>query len=135
CRAQSLPGRAIGTAMLADHYGLKDREMREQANVLERACDPAGGAARRPALVERAAFEHDPAFVGAKHPGEQIEECGLSGTVWSDQRMNVPGRDLHIEFVEGEKSAEPLRQTFDLETGGGRLRHGAASTGGAANRA
>src|ERR1051326_6964351 len=109
--------------------------MRKQADILERARDAAGGATRRPDLIEGTAFELDGAFVGGEHPREQIEENGLARAVRPDQRADLGGRHLHIEFVECEKSAEPLRQAFDLETSGRALRHGAASTGGGANRA
>jgi hypothetical protein len=120
--------------MLADHHRFERRQMRKQPDVLERARDPAAGAARRPCLVERAALEHDGAFVGSEHAGKQIEEGGLARAVGADQRVNMAGRHLHIEFVEGKEAAEALGQAFDFQTRG-HLRHGVASPGGAANRA
>ena len=121
--------------MLADHDGFQHREMREQADVLERARDALERALRRARIHDRLALEQDLAGIGGENAGDEIEERRLAGAVRPDQRVDVAGRHLELEIVERVEAAEALGQPFDRKT---RLRHGApssAETAGAASRA
>jgi hypothetical protein len=57
--AQRLPHRRIGAAVLADHHGLQHGQVREQADVLERARDAAQRAPRGRASATTVALEGD----------------------------------------------------------------------------
>ena len=103
--------------MLADHHGLQHRQMREQADVLERARDAAQRAPRGARVGDDVALEGDLPAIGREHAGHQIEERGLAGAVRSDQRMDVAARDLHAQIVQRIEAAEALAQALDREAG------------------
>jgi hypothetical protein len=99
--------------MLADHDRFQHGEMREQADVLERARDTPDRALRGPRIVDWLAFEHDAPGIGGQHAGDEIEKRRLAGAVGTDQRMDVAAGHVHAHLVEGVEAAEPFGQAVD----------------------
>src|SRR5438093_4266328 len=102
-------------AMTPDHDVLQHGHLREEADVLEGAAHAEHGTLMGRHTLESVAVEHDGAFIVDLDPGHAVEERGLPGPVWSDDRMDRPRFDAHIHPVDREQTAEPFGHLRCLE--------------------
>src|SRR6516225_11657407 len=89
--------------------------MREEASDLEGAGEPECGP-----TVDRQAGgvrSTNPDFTGTRRnlPVDDIEECGLSGAVCSDDGASFAGLELQRNAIERPHPAEAVRQIVDHE--------------------
>ena len=103
-----LPSRPrFDAGVSADHHVLDHGQTAHEANLLKIAGD-----AHRENLVGTVtgvvlALESDPAGGRPQKSADNVEKRRLAGTVWSDQGMNLPCRDLAGGAIQREVSAEP----------------------------
>src|SRR4029079_13701173 len=114
--------------MLADHDRFQHGEMREQADVQERARDTPDRALGGPRIIDRLAFEAYAPAIDGQHAGDEIEKRRLASAVGTDQRMDVAAGHAHAHLVEGVEAAEPFGQAVDCTTDGPRVSPGRSST-------
>src|SRR5215472_19098112 len=55
----------------------------------------------------------DAAFARRQEPADDGEQCGLAGTVGSDQRGDPAGLDGERNVVDGEEAAEAFEYALD----------------------
>ncbi len=51
------------------------------------------------------------------NPGDQVEEGGLSGTIWADDGQDFPWPRSKAEVVDGQQSAKLFAEMADIEEG------------------
>src|SRR5262249_62264140 len=105
------PGAGI-TPPLA--YRERDRlervEVGKQGVDLERAHQPALDALLGPERRDLVPTEHDAAAVRLEHAGHQVDQRGLAGAVWPDQRIALAGRKIERDVLGDDERAEALVQ-------------------------
>ena len=105
----------LGARMLADEDVLQYRHVAEEAQVLERARDPALDDEVRRQTGDVLAEEQDVPAVGRVHAGDQVEERRLAGAVRADQGDDAAGLDAEVHVLDRGDAAEGLEQLLDLE--------------------
>ena len=110
----------------ADHTGL-GAAVTAEADVVEHAqLMKKGGALKgpdEPKLGQRAGFParnvlakiDDPAAGGRIEAADDVEGCGLAGTVRADQAVNRARVHVEAEIVDGDDAAKGANQIADLE--------------------
>src|SRR5262249_8084776 len=94
---------------------LDERQLREDARLLEGARQPGSGEARRLGTPQRPAREGDGTRLRPPVPSEQLEDRGPARAVRADERRDRPCRDDEAAVRHGGHAAEPLRQAACLE--------------------
>src|SRR5580704_2230738 len=56
--------------------------------------------------------------IGSFEPGDDSQQCGLSGTRWAKQRQQRTFRHVEADVVEGDKLAERLGDILDCDAHG-----------------
>ena len=101
--------------MPPNHDVLERRHVHEDLEVLKRARQ----AARRQFVGRQARYvlpiEIDAAAARSIEAGDHVEQGGLAGAVWADNRVDSTARDIERQVVDGAEAAEIDAQTFDLE--------------------
>ena len=97
-----------GVQIAGDDHVAQNREVGEQADILERAADaqlrhPMGRAAG-----DIRAVEDDLAAVRRVNAGDVVEDGGLTGAIGADEAMNLSRLQHHAEIVDGADAAEVL---------------------------
>jgi hypothetical protein len=91
---------------VADHHVLEDRQLREQADALERARDPH---ARQPVGADRLqllALERNRARIGLHESADHVEQRCLAGAIGTDDPQHLAGADLGRDVLESGDAAE-----------------------------
>ena len=60
------------------------------------------------------AVKVDRTVIGSQGTGGDLNQCGLPGTVLSDERVNLASRDREGDIVESTHSRESLADPFEL---------------------
>jgi hypothetical protein len=97
------------------HDVLLHRHVQEQAERLERACDPARGDLVRLEPEQRLVLEEDVAVVRPVHAGDEVEERRLAGAVRADDADDLTLGDVQVEILDHGEPAEALRDVPQLE--------------------
>jgi hypothetical protein len=94
---------------------LEDGQLFEQAGDLKRARDALAGDAIRRELAHVVPEDGHPASRGLEEAGEHVEQRGLAGAVWPDERMN--GALLHpqVHAVHRPEATELLGEPVRLQ--------------------
>ncbi len=79
--------------------------------------------------AEGMAGHRDLARVGPVHPGEHLDEGGLSGSVGAEQGEDAAAPDVEVDRVQREGAAEPLAQAAQADEWCGTGRRGWARPG------
>src|SRR4029079_4889 len=99
----------------------------EQADVLERPCDPDADHLMRLVAGDVGAIERDPPFRRDIQAGDHVEERRLTCAVRSDEAHDGSARDREIDVADRDQAAEAFRAAgCDEEVSrgfGGRSRH------------
>ena len=69
----------------ADHHVVQGREIREQAQILERARDTRMDNCLRPQPVQCLTTKRHAAFIGAEEAGDDVENCRLTGAIRTNE--------------------------------------------------
>src|SRR3954468_8180890 len=104
-----------GTHVAANHDVLQRRQVREQADVLEGSRDTRGGDAVGREAGDVACAEIEAAVVGGVHPGEDVEQRGLAGTVRANQAEDLRGLNVEGKLARRLDAAETLADAPSLE--------------------
>ena len=91
-----------------DGQVLGDRERRDETGVLERATEAEGGPAIGRVLRDVGPVEDDPALVGLREPGDEVEDRRLAGAVRADQAEDLAVAQVEAGVVDGADPAEAL---------------------------
>ena len=87
---------------------LRDRQVGRHRRVLEHrgetACEGVAGTVHG----GRLAVDADRSGIGAQHPGEDLDERRLAGTVGAEQGVHLAGRDRQVDGAQGDDRAERL---------------------------
>src|SRR3569833_64251 len=104
-----MEGRAEGP-LQGDAHVLQHGHVREHRRNLERATDSTarnfGGWSRRDVLP----LVQDLPARGRQKPGQQVEKCGLSGPIGTDQGMDLAFSHLQIDAAHRNEAVEVLRE-------------------------
>jgi hypothetical protein len=109
-------------AVVAEHDVLRDREGRDQTEVLVHHEDPRVERVARRVEADRLAVQADLAVVRAVQPREDVRERALAGAVLAEQRVHLARRGLEVDAVVRDDAREALRDATQ--------RHGRARRGG-----
>src|SRR5438876_9058604 len=107
--------RTLLARVLGDPEVLPDRQLAEQADVLEGACD-----ALRHALVRRHignvhGAKQDAAGGQRKQAANQIDDRAVARSVRTDQAENLAGGDRKVDAVDRAYPADMLCQSVELK--------------------
>src|SRR6266850_6514171 len=91
-----------------DEQVLQRRQLRKDADDLERAADATAGDLPGLEAVDPLAAEAHAAGVEALDPGDAVEERRLARAVGSDQAVDAPGLQRQRDVVDGGHAAEAL---------------------------
>src|SRR5581483_9605299 len=99
----------------ADKDVLERGHLLEQADVLERAPDPALGDVVRRLAGDVRAVEDDATRGRLVDAGDHVEEGRLAGAVRTDQRDDRAARDREVDVVDRDEPAELLAERVGLQ--------------------
>jgi hypothetical protein len=117
-------------ALHAQHHVLRDRERRDEHEVLVHHADPRGDRLRRrpPGDVAEPAGARvghlDRAGVGRVHAAQHAHERALAGAVLADERVHLAARRLERRVAVGDHRAERLRHAAHAHRRRARARRG-----------
>ena len=95
--------------MLAERDVLRDRERRDEPEVLVHHPDPRVERVAGRRELDRLAVEQDLALVRPVEAGEDVRERALAGAVLAEQRVHLADRDLEVDAVVRDDAGEALR--------------------------
>ncbi len=99
---------------------VKDRQVREEANVLERATDPEGGPLTRGPAEQVLTAVVDRSLRDPLEARDALHQGGLAGPVRTDQPDDLTFVHHEIDATEGPEATEGHRHVLALEHGNGR---------------
>src|SRR6266576_157762 len=99
-------------ALKRDPDVLQNRKMRKHSRNLERAHKPHPRNRGRTRPSDLAAIEENAPARRREEMGKQIEARRLTGTIWTDQRVDRPTPDRQIDVLDGHKALELFGQTL-----------------------
>jgi hypothetical protein len=97
-----------------DHDILQQGQVRERLQFLEGAPDAEVADPVGPHGEDVLPVEQDPAAVGSRVAGDQVEQRGLAGAVGADDAEDFAFLDLEGDILVGADAAESLAQMLDL---------------------
>ena len=103
--------------MLADQHVVEHGHVREQADRLEGAGDPARDDGVGPQPDQARPCERDPTGVGPHEAGHDVEERRLARAVGTDETDDGAARNDEVDAVEGDDAAEGLGDAAHVEDG------------------
>src|SRR5689334_10966399 len=108
-----------GPARPARHHEqvFQRRELRKDADHLERAADTAAGHLPRFEAIDTLATERHLPAVERCEPGDAVEQRGLARAVRPDQTIDAPRLERERDVVDGRDAAEALTHAVDTEHG------------------
>src|SRR5207249_1871399 len=129
------PARRLG----AERDVVRDRQVRQQAELLVDDADPELVRTPRRRDVDLLALDLDPAGRGLVIAREDLEQRRLPGAVLADEAVDRRAIDDEVDAVERERPREALRHAGDAKEGNGpgharRLGEGEAPLDGGAPR-
>ena len=89
-----------------DQDVVDDRQLLEQANVLERARDAAAGGLVHGEAGGVVLLQRDGAARGAVYVGQKVENRGLTGAVRADQSDDLAVLHLNVELIQRLQTGE-----------------------------
>src|ERR1700693_918768 len=101
--------------MSADHDIFKSAHAAEEADVLEGAGDSAAGNPERRKSLQGCALEEDFSLRRGDQSGHTIEESRFSGAVGSDQAVDRPAGEDHVNAVQRRQTAKEPGQSSNLK--------------------
>src|SRR5437867_1179842 len=112
---ERVPELGAHAAVLPQADVVERRHVLEEADVLERPRDSERGHLVRARAGDLPILEEDSAAGRREDAGDAVEERGLAGAVGADEREDLAA--LHVEghVVDGQESAEPLRDVVHPE--------------------
>jgi hypothetical protein len=112
----------VKTDVLLGLYGQPDifqyGEGKEDIRELERPSDTQFGPKGRRKRCDVLSFKENPPFRGPVLPGDHIEEGGLSRSIRSDNRLKRVKRDLKVDAINRDMTAESNGKVFCFDYGG-----------------
>src|SRR6516225_5908045 len=99
----------------AQHDVVEHRHAAEQRDILKRAGDAEGGDLRWAGAGDVLAFEDNRARVGPIEPADHVEERGLAGAVWTNDRDETTAGDRERDTLYRSHPAEMLRHIRNSE--------------------
>ena len=116
------PARELVLLHLGSHLDVvAGGERAEQLETLERPPQAEAGARMGPEAGDVLLAQQHLAVGRALESGDHVEQRRLPGAVRPDQPMDLPGRDLERDAIEGLQPSEPHRDVADREHGALRL--------------
>ena len=112
------PKPLIEALVIADHDVIEDRQRQRQAGALEGAGNscPIDRARRNGRDV--GPVEHHTPRISGVDPCDDVEECGLAGTIGADEADDFAGLNGEIEPVQRQHAAEALHQAAGFQQRG-----------------
>src|SRR6266576_2420134 len=101
-------------ALKRDPDVLQNRKMRKHSRNLERAHKPHPCNRGRTRPSDLAAIEENAPARRREEMGKQIEARRLTGTIWTDQRVDRPTPDRQIDVLRSEEHTSELQSRRDL---------------------
>ena len=106
---------ALLAGILRDPEVLPDRQLPEQADVLERPGNPQGHTRVRRQAGHVGAVEDDAARGGRKQSADQVDDRALARAVRADEAKDFAARDRKINAVDRANAAEMLAEAFEIK--------------------
>ena len=115
--------KAMATRFAAERDVLRDRKVRQQAQLLIDGGDAELDRAPRAADLDWRSGEQNFAGVGLEHPGDDVDHRRLAGAVLPDHRMDLAALHGERHLIERQHAGKVLGQSPDFQRRrGGRRR-------------
>src|SRR5207249_1783446 len=108
---------------------VRDREVREQRELLVDDADPELARAPRASHLDPLALELDLPLARLVVAGEDLQQRRLAGAVLAQQPVDLAALDGEVDAVQGQRAREALRDAGHAEDGHGKDRGPAAPAG------
>ena len=107
----------VGACLNGDPHVLKDCEVLEDAQNLERAAEPGIDALVRRQRTDVAVLEQDLTSVAWHQTRHHVEKCGLACSVGTDKAIDFPLPQLQVDAIGYHKISELLGQRSHRQDG------------------